>query len=761
MAQRRFGPTRGAGVAIIEKSGDKTIEPGALGWAGYAGILQRGPVGELIMASTKKSFESQCGSYIDDSVVPDCANDYYSLANGAGGLALVRVTDGNELQAEATLYARYAGVATPMGTLKAANGGRWGGKQKYVTGNIVDAGDLTETTIDTGVTMKVDEYKGGWIDLAENGKRYEIVGNDAAGVITVAGDSTVLTDYVDSASVETFYYLALENEGLALSYSVVDGEEKPDEEFGLIVYLDGVQVRKWPNLSTNPANARYWVSIINDDDTNYYVTAVDLWTGAHTPAVRPASIYGKISTVTETVLTAVVEDVTISSPTGADPTVALSAMSNTSVAQKFTITMSSATEGAVVSDKFGALGTITAGTPFTTDWPDWIPTITLTAGATPLVAADIIVVNFKPFEEDSLIGGSLYPDKVNEKLERFRIVANTYNTITVADGSDMTINAATDDEFMVVAPIELEGGRDGNSELTDADYNQQAWDTEFSPFNRLEGRNMGLVKFATPGVSSTSVQKAGVAYADAKNHQYRYQAPSNVTTEESAIALVNDTLGRSDYAVLAFPSYCYVSDPLGGGQGKRKLVPNTGMIHGREARIAVDYDGYHKAQAGIDAKLPAILDTPVGEAILNEELLNPVGIAVIKKNKGNYIIWGDRTLNTDPTWKWKHQREQMSYYEHVLQENFDWIVFAINDSIEWPKAQTALDSFFLKEWQPKRALRGATYKEACIIKIDSENNTNVTMADGDMNAEVSLRLADTVERFIITIGKQGIFDAAQ
>jgi hypothetical protein len=68
------------------------------------------------------------------------------------------------------------------------------------------------------------------------------------------------------------------------------------------------------------------------------------------------------------------------------------------------------------------------------------------------------------------------------------------------------------------------------------------------------------------------------------------------------------------------------------------------MIHGREARIAADYSGYHKAEAGTDAILPAILDLPTGDAILDEEMLNPVGISIIKKKSGNFILWGDRTF---------------------------------------------------------------------------------------------------------------------
>jgi phage tail sheath protein FI len=184
----------------------------------------------------------------------------------------------------------------------------------------------------------------------------------------------------------------------------------------------------------------------------------------------------------------------------------------------------------------------------------------------------------------------------------------------------------------------------------------------------------------------------------------------------------------------------------------------TGMIHGREARMAADWDGHHKAQAGQDAILPDVLELPTGDAVLNEEYLNPLGINVVKKLKGNFVLWGDRTLWLTTEWKWKHQRELMSYYEHVLQESFDFIIFAINDPETDAQALTSLQSFFLPEYV-KRAIRGNTFEDAAILKVDSENNTDATRATGDLYADVSLMLADTVERFNIRIGKQGIFES--
>ncbi len=85
-------------------------------------------------------------------------------------------------------------------------------------------------------------------------------------------------------------------------------------------------------------------------------------------------------------------------------------------------------------------------------------------------------------------------------------------------------------------------------------------------------------------------------------------------------------------------------------------------------------------------------------------------------------------------------------------------MFAINDPDNDAEALTTMRLFFRPEWV-KRAIRGDTLEDAAEIKIDSENNTDATRNAGDNYADVALRLADTVERFIIRIGKQGIFES--
>ena len=57
MAQRRFGPTRGAGTVVIEKPPQPQIEPAALGIAAYSGILQKGPTGKAFRVGNRTEFQ--------------------------------------------------------------------------------------------------------------------------------------------------------------------------------------------------------------------------------------------------------------------------------------------------------------------------------------------------------------------------------------------------------------------------------------------------------------------------------------------------------------------------------------------------------------------------------------------------------------------------------------------------------------------------------------------------------------------------------
>lgn len=760
--QRRFGPTRSAGVVVIEKPSEKVIEPGALGVTAYLGILEKGMVGDFIPCPTKKALLKKAGSFVPYSLLPDAAQDFFNLGQGAGELFLLRVTDGSEKQAEITLFNR----REPRGEVvkvKAKNGGRWGGKEYFFIAdmdNVVT--DLTETTLNAGFPLlDVNWFAGGRLRLSGlPGKSYPIIANTKDGLITVSQDSRMLSDLTKAGGLNNKEFsVELENEGKALSILIKHGIETPSTEWGMDVYVDGVLTLQYPNLSSDQASPRYFVNIINTDGNNDEIVVEDLWTGAPAEDVRPANFSGISQALTPTRLTTEVVESVIASPSGANGSLTIIEKGN--ALRRDTLILScidASTPGSelwsVESTSLfpkGGLPNATTGVIYPKK-NDYTLSFQVVSGTTPWTVRDKITILINPFRPGALKGGILIPN-VNEPRVRFEIIDNTIDSIDIKPSEDMTKKASAGDRFRVEARQELASGYEGIAEIADAHY-IQAFDIATSPLNTLFGKNKGLVKIACPGVTSVAIQKAGLAYAEAKNYQFRVEIPDSIVTESDAERFVNEEIGRSDFGVVSFPSYGDVANPQGQG---RKRISLTGAIHGREALIARNYNGFHKASAGIDVTLPHVLALPTGERVLDEEALNPQGIGIIKFAKGNAILWGDRTISIDPAWKWKHQREQMSHYENILRESFDFIIFAINNRLAQQLLLTSLRAFFIPEFV-KGALRGEDFEDACRIKIDEEINTNLTRAQGDLNAEIALRLADTVERFIITISKMGIFE---
>lgn len=844
MTQRRYGPVLGAGTAVIEKDAEKQISKGKLGTTAYVGILERGPVGKLFRLGTKTEFLRKAGNFIDESLAPDSAFDFYKMSRGAGELYAVRVTDGSQVQSEILIKGRkreaiikdisadcvsetafiktadYIAMGSPKvgdrvvvfnsesstillrisaidldtpsaGTvqltmagavlaaytlasdskvivynktinaevmkIKAANGGRWAGKKQTHIGLEFGTGGLTPITFDTELTLKKDQLKGGLLSFAAMaGKSYTILSNTIDGVVTVSADSDMATDYSATGSSDETWKVELLNEG-AVSVVFKDSILNPLTMFGMIFYMNGEEVLDYPELSMDSNSKYYYEKFINDDDNNDFVEIENLWLGAIFANIRPANFHAQSIELADTVLkieavevllddtntgNGYVKDFTYGGDCQQD-VVEIECVSIGPATFKYTSQKLGLIAGAspVVGSAFVAPNDFGVG-------------FEVVEGSVPFIVGDKLNLYVVPLIPNSLIGGYVYPNVDTNRRVKFKITANSYNTITVKASDKMKDFAVVGNTIRVETLTELANGYDGIADITDVHY-INVFDPATSPINSLFGMGKGLVKVACPGITASAVQKAGVEYCDARNYQFRYEIPSNIVTESSAEQYINDTIGRSDFAVVSFPSYMYITHPTKAGL---KLVPATGAIHGREALFAKNYLGYHKASTGVDATIPNCIKLPTGDKILDEEFLNPQGINVLKFKDGVCIIWGDRTVSVDPAWKWKHQRETMSYYENDMREKFDWIIFTINDPETESIGKAALISYFRPEWK-KRALRGVEFKDACQIKLDAEINTNATRGKGDMYSEISLRLADTTERFIITMSKMGIFDS--
>lgn len=789
MAQRRFGPTQGAGTVVIEKESQKTITPSALGGTAYVGPMERGAPQELIAVSGKRDLLAKTGGLIPEGLLPDCAQDFWDHSDGAGLLFLYRVTDLKEEKAWLKLYDR-SGSRNNVGTLKAKDGGGWGGRRQRWAMDITDSGDLDDAqhTVDLPIafTVKKDQLKGGWLTLSGASKTYKIRGNDASDgttktTVSLQSDATPFTDYGAATNKEVLLSVpSLDGYGQSkhLAAVILDGQLNPSTEWGLEIYLNGALVYNQYNLSMDPDANNYWEEVLNEDENNHYVEAVDNWgsQGMGVGAVnRPANWYGVVNDAQVTKSTVDLGNakaaVEVDASLAGSNTIADFTFGADLIPDEYEITYKGAgTDWEIVSLNQQALRDFYTPLPISGGTPYAAPnkfSIGFTITESGPADGQKFVVRVFPLHEDEAIDGKIYfPDESFAPSGGWLITDNAESTLK-SSNADFTNNGGLSGDVNVRLEYKQQFGfgYDGLGEL-DTTHFTAAFDVLNSPFNQLKDQGYGLVKFATPGITRLGsdhsgvdeilVEKAGINFAETKNHQYREEIPKGTTDEFSAKAYVQDTIGKNTYKKTVFPSWCSVSDPV--LLGRLKDIPTTGMVHGREAMWARDWDGYHKVCAGTEVKLPRIKKLPTGKRTLNEELLNPAGIQQILKKAGNYVLWGAQIPSTDPAFKFTQHRETLSYYEHVLMENFDYIIFAINDKEEWPGLLANLKSFFLPEWR-KRAIRGDTFEQAAQMKIDEENNDNVTAGAGEMHAEIKVRIADTVEKFIMTVSKAGVFES--
>ena len=906
---RRFGPTLGTGVAVIEQDAASAITPSPLGVTCYVGRTEKGTPGEVLSVAKQRDFVRKCGTYLDESELPDSAFDFYRFSGGAGQLFVVRVTDGTEVEAVDVVQNRKTGSgdylnrdtgSTQRGvmlTVAAKNGGRWGGAERVLSFAFTIVSDLDETTLATGETMLVDEWKGATLELfGVTSRTYTVISNTALGVLTVESDSRMASDLAADGATNNVATLTLDaatrsinapgsvvGDRRELSLTWKDGEEDPDLLFGLDVLVDGSIVRSYPNLSLDPASKWYAGSVVNNDPDNDFVTLTLVHTGSYAAANRPAGWYGEFKAYASGTLTCRpvnVVSVVPNTPGNDIGSVTAWDFPSRTVRQRITLTFTGAAAFAVsTSAAYGAehkdLPAGVVGTPYATTLAAnnrtgllSLPTFTVIPGVDAFEAGDVIVIDVDPLPVDLLTGDGLLEGwvYVNDGVtrERVAIESNTPDTIVfkslpasaptaasaiggalqstgdivfptaggtivvncdligyatltygvvasaallvaaleaeavaaglpsglfTATGDKLNVllstiyaaasnetgadqffeivsaaaevkldagvsSGASGDSFRVEAPRALRDGYDGSTP-SDADY-IAAFNTVTSPILRLANRKLGLIKLATPGVTSTNVQKAGLAFAEATNAQYRVEIPSNITSEASAVAYINATIARNDYGVTAWPSYGYVVNPVGNGTVLQSL---TGAIHGIEARTAADFGGYHKAAAGLTAKLSHVIDLPTGESLLDTEILNPAGINPIVNKNGSFVVWGDRMISVQPAWRFKHAREYMSHTERVFAEAFDWILFALNNAETRKTLIPVFQAYFRPEWQ-KRAISGDTFEDAVSIKIDEENNSPADVENGDLNADISFAIVGVVERFNISVSKKGVLSSA-
>jgi phage tail sheath protein FI len=206
---------------------------------------------------------------------------------------------------------------------------------------------------------------------------------------------------------------------------------------------------------------------------------------------------------------------------------------------------------------------------------------------------------------------------------------------------------------------------------------------------------------------------------------------------------------NSSYGALYYP-WVFINDPL---TGKKKLIPPSGSVVGTYAYVDSSR-GVHKAPAGTT---DGYLDTVVGVERKvtkgEQELLNPLGINVIRSLPEGICVWGARTLSSDSEWNYINVRRLLMYIEESVDKGSQWVVFEPNDPSLWGKVKRNLSAFLTRVWRDG-ALYGSTPEEAFFVKVDEENNPVAVRDAGQLIIEVGVAPVKPAEFVIIRVSQK-------
>lgn len=226
------------------------------------------------------------------------------------------------------------------------------------------------------------------------------------------------------------------------------------------------------------------------------------------------------------------------------------------------------------------------------------------------------------------------------------------------------------------------------------------------------------------------------------------QTPSQALTYASAI-------GVSSAAAVYYPNV-FVANPLGRFPNSLRKIGVAGPVAG--LILSVDRDsGPFQAPAGVTRPLAGVIapETTLTSAQLDSLNAAATPVNAIRTLPGaGTVVMGARTLKQDGTAnKYVNTRRSLNYIRKRLEDISELALFQTNNSRLWSQLRTSL-AVFLEEYRNQGGLRGTDVGSSYYVKVDRENNTPQTIAQGIVNVEVGVALEYPAEFIVITLSQQ-------
>jgi hypothetical protein len=301
--------------------------------------------------------------------------------------------------------------------------------------------------------------------------------------------------------------------------------------------------------------------------------------------------------------------------------------------------------------------------------------------------------------------------------------------------------------------IKLEGGNDGSRPgVAEYEGKDDPGDTTKTGLKQFEAID-DISILAAPGSTwnyanfrddANSIM--GLLIAHAQNMRYRVAVLD--CAQDQTISDVRKMRAKIDskYAALYFP-WVRIMDPI-----TRRVIslPPSGFIAGIYARNDITRAVF-KAPANEVVNLALGFDMLLSKS--QQDVLNPEGINCFRFFEGRgMLVWGARTVSSDPEWKYLNLRRYFAYLEHSIDKGTQWAVFEANGERLWANVRRTVEDFLLNEWQ-MGAMLGDKPEKAFFVKCDRTTMTQNDLDNGRLVCLIGVVAVKPAEFVIFRIGQ--------
>ena len=184
--------------------------------------------------------------------------------------------------------------------------------------------------------------------------------------------------------------------------------------------------------------------------------------------------------------------------------------------------------------------------------------------------------------------------------------------------------------------------------------------------------------------------------------------------------------------------------------GSTVLVPPCGHVAGVYARVDANRGAY---KAPANEQLLGVRGLAYDLTKNQQAGLNVKGVNCLRSFYGTPLIWGARTVASDPVFRYVNVRRVMNFLRESIDQGVRWAVFEPNSPALWQRITRSVGDFLLGQWRDGAPF-GATPKEAFYVRCDATTNPPDVRDQGQVVTEVGVAIVKPAEFVVFHVQQQ-------